>query len=407
MSCLPTSLCLHGRWTNMTEFLCSQYTYNGCMNWTCLNLLNYRNCQDNIYPDYFLNHTCVDECSCSCPVPDSPQSPDVAGFVAFNAVMLLAVVLPVIAVNTAILVALALESSIVKVIRLVLASTLIACLLSALGLLMFHIAEIVLSYSFSVNAPPSQSCTITLFLLFFGAGARLVFMAAICIVVYIIVKHGNATKKRLVIAVLVAVVVLWVITFLGTSPLFSQEVVSTNYYWLWDTQYHCRPAIGSSDRSAYIFLGMYLFFFCVLTPSVAVVFLLIICCNRHIFTSATAVEKTLVKFGFFLFLGSGLNMIGLFVPLVITLTGDHYVTGADPINYIGDYNERLRTLIYAAFTLVNAGVIPTPILILIFFKSIRKRLLRWLCCCMAKKRKAKHNHNNNNNGDGRMVTATV
>ena len=173
MSCLPTILCLHGRWTNMTEFLCSQYTYNGCMNWTCLNLLNYSNCQDYIYPDYFLNHTCVDACSCSCPVPDSPQSPDVAPFVAFNAVMLLAVVLPVIAVNTAILVALALESSIVKVIRLVLASILISGLLIALGLAMYHIAEIVLSYSFAeifhhysfpVNAPPSQPCTITLFL---------------------------------------------------------------------------------------------------------------------------------------------------------------------------------------------------------------------------------------------------
>ena len=146
MSCLPTILCLHGRWTNMTEFLCSQYTYNGCMNWTCLNLLNYSNCQDYIYPDYFLNHTCVDACSCSCPVPDSPQSPDVAPFVAFNAVMLLAVVLPVIAVNTAILVALALESSIVKVIRLVLANILIASLINALALAMLYSAWIVIAY---------------------------------------------------------------------------------------------------------------------------------------------------------------------------------------------------------------------------------------------------------------------
>ena len=392
MSCLLTSLCLHGQWTN-TEFLCSQYTY-GCMNRSCLSLLNY--CQDNIYPDFFLNNNCVDGCRCSCPLPNS------APFVAFNAVMLLAVVLPVIAVNTAILVALALESSIVKVIRLVLASILISCLLSALGLAMYHIAEIVLSYSFPVNGPPSQPCTNTLFLLFFGGGARLVFMATISTVVYIIVKHGNATKKRLVVGVLVAVVVLWVITFLGTSPLFSQQVVRTNY-WLADTQFYCSPSTRSSDQSAYIFWGMYLFFFCVVTSSVAVIFLLIICCNRRSFTSATAVEKTLVKFGFFLFLGSGLNMIGLFVPLVIAITGDHYVTGADPSNYNDDYNERYRTLIYAALTLVNAGVIPTPILLLIFFKSIRKRLLRWLCCC-----KRNHNNNNNdNNGEGRMVTATV
>ena len=69
--------------------------------------------------------------------------------------MLLTVVLPVIAANTAILVALALESSIVKVIRLVVANILISCLLSAVALAMFHIAEIVLSPSASLvtNAP--------------------------------------------------------------------------------------------------------------------------------------------------------------------------------------------------------------------------------------------------------------
>ena len=344
-----------------------------------------------------LNVTCEDSCwiSCSCPLPS---------FVVFNVVLLLGVVLPVIAVDTAILVALALESSVVKVIRLVLASILISGLLSALGLAMYHIAEIVLSYTFPVNGPPSHSCTIMTFLYFFGAAARLVFMATFAIVVYTTVKHGEATKKHLVIAVLVAVVVIWVVTFLGTSPLFSQEVVRTRYA-LWDTQYYCYPGTGPSEQSAYIFWGMYLFFFCVVTSSVAVLLLLIICCNRRIFTSAAAVEKTLVKFGFFLLLGSGLNMIGLIVPLVIAITGGQYTFVDGAFNH-----ERFRLLTYAGFTLVNAGLIPTPILILIFFKSIRKRLLHWSCCCMAENRKAKHNHNKNNNinnGDGRMVTATI
>ena len=108
-------------------------------------------------------------------------------------------------------------------------------------------------------------------------------------------------------------------------------------------------------------------------PLVAVIFLLIVCCNKRGVTSNTAVDKTIAKFGFILLVDSGLNIIGLFV----------------------------------------LGLVVTPILIPIFFKSIRKRLLRWLCCCMAKKRKAKRNHNNNNhnnnnnNGEGCMVTATI
>ena len=362
------------------------------VNTTCFyNCLDYNYSCSSSISQYQI---CTNSCQVNCTF-----YPGDDGFTAFNAVMLLAVVLPVIAVNTAILVALALESSIVKVIRLVLASSLISGLLSALGLIMFHIAEIVLSYYFPMNDPPSQPCTIPLFLVSVGGAARSVFMATFAIVVYIIIKHGNATKKRLVVTVLVAVVVLWGITFLVTSPLFSQQVISTDY-WLVDTQYYCHPIIGPCEQSAYIFWGMSLFFFGVVTPSVAVVFLLIICCNRRSFTSASAVEKTLVKFGFFLLLGSGLNMIGLIVPLVMAITADHYVFGMGEIEKA---HKRMHILIYAAFTLLNAGLIPTPILILIFFKSIRRRLLHWLCCC-----KRNHNNNNNdNNGEGRMVTATV
>ena len=75
------------------------------------------------------------------------------GFVVFNVVMLLAVVLLVIAANTVILVALVLESSTVKVVRLVLGGILVSCLLAALGLAMNHISGIILNLS-PVNNPP-------------------------------------------------------------------------------------------------------------------------------------------------------------------------------------------------------------------------------------------------------------
>ena len=400
IDCLD-STCLFSNCLDLTSFNCTSSNYTSS-NYTSSNYTSL-NCTSL---SIFTNYTCVDSCQNNCsgsPPPQSkPRLSDLAPFVSFNLIMLLAVVLPVIAVNTAILVALVLESSIVKVIRLVLASILISCFLSALGLAMYHIAEIVLSFSFpSVsNEPDSRPCTITFFLVVFGGTARLVFMATFAVAVYIIVKHGKATKKHLVVAVLVAVVVLWIITFLGNTPTLSHEIALTRY---WHDLY-CYPARAASGQSLFIFLGILLFSSCVVTPSVAVIFLLIICCNKHSITSATAVEKTMVKFGFFLFLGNGLNMIGLVVPGFISTTGGNYVYGASAIAN----PERLQLLLFIAFTFLNAGLIPTPILILIFFKSIRKRLLRWLCCCMAKKRKAKHNHNNNNNnnGEGRMVTAT-
>ena len=76
------------------------------------------------------------------------------GFVVFNVVMLLGVVFPVFAVNTVFLMALVLEPFIVSIIRLVLGSILVSCLLSALGLAMYHIAGIIL-YLSPVNNPPT------------------------------------------------------------------------------------------------------------------------------------------------------------------------------------------------------------------------------------------------------------
>ncbi len=85
-------------------------------------------------------------------------------------VMLLAVVFPVIAANTVLLVALFLESSTVKVVCLVLGSILVSCLLAALGLAMYHISGIILNLS-SANKPPEVPCTITLFLSRFRGAA--------------------------------------------------------------------------------------------------------------------------------------------------------------------------------------------------------------------------------------------
>ena len=147
---------------------------------------------------------------------------DSPGFVVFNVGMLLGVVLPVIAVNTVILVALILESAIVKAIRFVLGSILVSCILSALGLAMYHIAGIVLKLS-PVNNPPTAPCTVTMFLIIFGGTARLVFMPTFAVIVYIIVRCGKATKKFFVIINFVVVAVLWILSFLVTSPFFHMH----------------------------------------------------------------------------------------------------------------------------------------------------------------------------------------
>ena len=234
------------------------------------------------------------------------------GFLVFNVVMLLAVVLPVIAANTVLLVALVLESSTVKVVRLVLGSILVSCLLAALGLAMYHISGIILHRS-PVRNPPKVPCTITLFLIGFEGAARLEFVALFAVVDYI-VKSGRDTKKNTFIAVLVAVVILWVLAFLGASPLLSQDIFHTWY----------KDGLSCSHKAtdryySYILFGIHVLFD--LVPlCVTIVFLAITACfiKYHSFTDMQA-KTTMVKFGFFLLLSSGVILIAQLILCFIAI----------------------------------------------------------------------------------------
>ena len=304
----------------------------------------------------------------------SPHPLDSPGFVVFNVVMLLGVVFPVIAVNTVILVALVLESAIVKAIRFVLGSILVSCILSALGLAMYHIAGIVLKLS-PVSNPPTVLCTGTIFIITFGGAARSVFMATFAVIVYIIVRYGNATKKYFVIISFLIVAVLWILAVLGTSPSFSQAIVYTWY----SGSLSC--GITPSATYSYIHTGLYVFFFGFITLTVTITFLVITVRYIKCLTiQHIKLEKASIKFGFFLLIGNGFNLLGQMVPpIIVTLIQPHRTSlGGSPLPSV---------VTYSSYTLLVVALIPTPIVVLVYFKPIRERLWHWLCCCVPKKRK--------------------
>ena len=308
----------------------------------------------------------------------APHPLNSPGFVVFNVVMLLGVVFPVFAVNAVILVALVLESFIVIIIRLVLGSILVSCLLLALGLAMYHIAGISL-YVSPVNNPPTALCTITVFLMGFGGAARFMLMAMFAVVVYINVKYREMPKKHFAVASFIAVVVLWAIAFLGNSPVLSQEFIST---WYAESLVCSTYPVATAS---YIYIGLYIVCFGFVPLSITVIILVItVCYITRLTVKYSNLEKTTVKFGFFLLLGNGINLLGQITPLIFSVSVDTTQT-----TVIRD------AAIYITFTVLNIALIPTPILVLIFFNPIRKRLWQWLCCRTPKTRKAKHIHKSN------------
>ena len=330
----------------------------------------------------------------------SPYPLNNPGFVVFNVAMSLGVVFPVIVLNAVILVALVLEPFIVNVIRLVLGSILVSCLLFALGLAMYHIAGIIL-YLSPLNNPPTAPCTTTVFLIGFGGGARLVFMATFAVIVYINVKYGAREtpqfKKHFVVVSFIAVVVLWIVAFLGNSPLLSQEIVSTFYAG------YLSCGISPMATSTYVYIGLYLVCFGLVTLSVTVTILVVtVCYIKRLTVKYSNLEKITVKFGFFLLLGNGINLLGQIAPPLISASITPQRARPWP-----DGPPSHAAVTYISYTLLNIALIPTPILILIFFNPIRKRLWQWLCYCVPKTQKAKYIRSNNNLEVPRIQTATA
>ena len=219
--------------------------------------------------------------------------------------------------------------------------------------------------------PPTTPCTITIFLIGFGGGARLslAFMATFAVVVYLVVKYGETPKKHFVVASFITVVVL-IIAFLGNSPLLSQKIIST-----WYAGYlYC--GISPTATSTYVYIGLCLVCFGLTTISVTVTILVItVCYTKRLTVKDVNLEKITVKFGFFLLLGNGINLLGQNAAALISASVTPQPTPPWP-----DGQPLPAAVTYIPYTFLNIALIPTHILVLIF-NPIRERLAVVVLLC--------------------------
>ena len=140
-------------------------------------------------------------------------------------------------------------------------------------------------------------------------------------------------------------------------------------------------AITPSSTYSYIYTVLYVFFFGFITLSVTITFLVITVRYIKCLTiQRIKLEKATIKYGFFLLLENGINLIGQMVPLITVTLIQPQPTGPDRL-------PLPSVLAYIGYTLLVVALIPTPIILLIYFKPIRERLQHWLCYCVPKKRK--------------------
>ena len=283
-------------------------------------------------------------------------------FLTISSVLLLVILLPAVILNSINLVSLVLQSSLHSTVRLVLGALAVAGLMNALGLIMQRLSGIIIS-STQYPDPNLGACRFMLWFIIAGAACRLAFLAifSISVLVIVIAKPKYAKPIVFVVAFAATFLVICAVCTLQFSP-----VIDVNYaYGL-----SCIPVSIGAPSIAYI--SFYILVFAIVPLCVTLVMPIIVICyiKRNTITDDVKIKMAMARFTLFLLIGNVVNFVGFLLPAVYAAQRTATSSTAN-----GSIVE------YLPYTFMSLSLLPSPILMLIFFKAVRDGIRRFLCCC--------------------------
>ena len=299
------------------------------------------------------------------------------GFRAFCLVMV--VIDAAIIVFTAVVLSFVVDAKAVRgTIRFVLANILIASITTCFGIALVCLRSVLLSINSHLYSHTDVSFQIFLAIMAIGGNGRSAFMVIFAVVVVAIIKCSNSAVKFKYLVI--SVVVVWIACVAVGAIFVVPGVVEFS------------PISCSTDgifqpgNESWIFPALYFFFFVIIPFTLATVMpVYALCYIRSNLVSENASSlKPMVKFTLFLLLG---NVLGYFGNSVAT-AGSLIIREA----HVGYEVARVFWRLY--HVVLALSLIPTPILIIVYFKPVRiqmrKCVLR-VCgkCCKRHRTRSK------------------
>ena len=295
---------------------------------------------------------------------DTLGLPERPGFSYYSLVITVFFLIPLLVFNTLLIVAIAVEKSIVGTLRLVLVNIVTAGQVVTLGLLIFFTSAMVITGCWCPELRPSDiACRLMIWIIASGGAARLMYMTTFAISVYVLVRYG--AKKMKIRVAIVAVVCVWVAVLLPNAAIFSQDVVLINFH----DNNTC--AAHGTGYKAYIYAFGYTTAYGLLGFTVSVVCAIATTwfIKQNTISGDVTLVKAMMKFAAFLILVNIINFIGQTTPLLFAAfapAGKDWYTLEKAFNYVE-----------GVFILLS--LIPTPLFILIHFRPVRQRIIRTVC----------------------------
>ena len=293
--------------------------------------------------------------------------------------MLIFAYIPIVTLTVTVLVAVIGAKGVPGIIRFVLVNILAASLITIAGTAMVFLNRAILSSTDHLG-PSDTACRVYYWAINTGGTARMSFMATYAIVVFVIIRRSKAAVRLSILISSVAAIWIFGILF-HTQPFFPQLVV-TNFL----ANSGCVP---HSTVLGFVYVVPYAIIFILVPVTLAILLPCVVMCQKY---SNGKIEgrthqilsRAMVKFTLFLLIGNTLGAVGQSTPVVFAAikieNGNTETSNLDEaINYVNG-------------VFLTASFIPTPILILVYFKPVWKQLTKlpaWLFKCMCSLQKGK------------------
>ena len=274
--------------------------------------------------------------------------------------LLLPVVALVIAFDLLVMAAVIADAEIVSSIRWILGNILTASMIKALGLLLLRLFELGEFLDSELAKDRLTVCEVYIPVSTLGNSGGVLMVTFYAITVFVVVRWWNipVLAPRNIKYFIITAGFLWILAIILTVPNLVPDVTKILCVTYANAEGIPQRAGTVLFISFSIFPLLFTFLFLIITVRLI---------KRQTITENIAAKKALLKFGFFLVIVQGINAITqVIIPaIILVLTSNSVYTLA-------------LTITIAIYDL---SLIPTPILICIFFKTVQLKLRKWLCSC--------------------------
>ena len=287
----------------------------------------------------------------------------------FSLLSTLLILLPAFTVNIILLVAIITEKTISATVRLILANIVASSQVVIIGIAILNSYNVVLPLVFNPS-PSDFTCRLSYVAIHSGAAGRLVFMAAYAVTVYVLARYAGTNLRVVKVRfwpALIAFVAIWLFSTIPNMVIFFPVFVKITFSVGDVCTARGTGAVSIVHTFTYIIVyGVCCFILSVVFPILTVQYI-----RKNSISENKQTLKGMTKFSVFLLVGNSVNLVGVSLTILLATfapLGEDYQT----------------LLLITAFNYIEGiclllSLIPTPIILLIFFKPIRLRFKKITC----------------------------